>query len=277
MERIIETTIGCDLGDRLSEVCIIWPDGQVERPKAPKTTIAGMREFFTRAPAHVVIEAGTHSRWVSDLLRELGHRVTVANPRRVKLIAASDSKTDRKDAELLARLGRADVKLLAPIQHRGPETQADLAVAKSRDVLVRCRTTLVNFSRGTVKAFGERLPTCSAESFRKKARPAIPPQLKAALGPVFWALEALDAEIKAHDRAVLRLAKKYPEVNVLAQPSGVGLLTALVYLLTLEDKSRFKKSRAAGAFLGLRPRQRKSGHDDPQLHISKTGRPAPPR
>ncbi len=273
MEHMIEATIGCDLGDKLSEICILWPDGRVERPKPVRTTVRAMREFFTRAPAHVVIEAGTHSRWVTDLLRTLGHQVTVANPRRVKLIAASDSKTDRKDAELLARLGRADVKLLAPIQHRGPEAQADLAVAKSRDVLVRCRTTLVNFSRGTVKAFGERLPTCSAESFRKKAQADIPPQLKAALGPVFRALGALDAEIKAHDRALLRVAKKYPEVKVLAQPSGVGLLTALVYLLTLEDKSRFRKSRVAGAFLGLRPRQRKSGQDDPQLHISKTGDP----
>jgi transposase len=183
MERIIETTIGCDLGDKLSEISILRPDGELERPRPVKTKVAAMRKFFTRAPAHVVIEVGPHSRWVSDLLRKLGHRVTVANPRRVKLIAASGSKTDRKDAELLGRLGRADVELLAPIQHRGREAQADLAVAKSRDVLVRCRTRLVNFSRGLVKSFGERFPTCSARAFHNKARAHVPPQLKVALAP----------------------------------------------------------------------------------------------
>jgi transposase len=273
MKQIIETTVGCDLGDKVSEICILWPDGGLERPKPVRTTVPAMRAFFTRPPVHVVIEVGPHSRWVADLLKELGHRVTVANPRRVKLIAASDSKSDRKDAELLARLGRADVKLLAPIQHRGQDAQADLAVAKSRDMLVRCRTRLVNFARGTVKGFGERFPNCSARAFHNKGRAHIPQQLKAVLDPIFRALDALDAEIKAQDRAVLRLVKKYPEVEVMAQPSGVGVLTALVYLLTLEDKGRFKKSRTAGAFLGLRPKKHGSGQNDPQLRISKAGDP----
>jgi transposase len=273
MKDVIETTIGCDLGDKVSEICILWPDGGAERPKPVRTTVAAMREFFSRPPAHVVIEVGPHSRWVASMLKKLGHRVTVANPRRVKLIAASNSKNDRKDAELLARLGRADVKLLAPIQHRGEKAQADLAVTKSRDMLVRCRTRLVNFARGTVKSFGKRLPACSAKAFHNQGRAHLPPELKAALEPIFRALDALETEIKAQDRAVLGLAKKYPEVEVIAQPSGVGLLTALVYLLTLEDKERFKKSRTAGAFLGLRPKQHSSGQSDPQLRISKAGDP----
>jgi transposase len=100
-----------------------------------------MTEFFARQTAHVVIEVGAHSRWVSQLLTNAGHRVTVANPRRVQLISANHNKTDRHDAELLARLGRADLKLLAPVEHRSPEAQKDLAVAKSRDILVATRTT----------------------------------------------------------------------------------------------------------------------------------------
>ncbi|HET6413610.1 MAG TPA: transposase [Anaeromyxobacter sp.] len=141
-------TIGCDLGDRESELCIVLPSGEVERPRPVKTTRAAMRAFFARHPAHVVIEVGAHSRWVSHLLKELGHEVTVANPRRVQLISQNDSKDDRADAELLARLGRADKKLLAPVEHRGNQAQADLAVAKSRDALVRCWTMLVNHARG---------------------------------------------------------------------------------------------------------------------------------
>jgi transposase len=111
-------TIGCDLGDKLSAIFLIGPDGRTERARV-KTTRAAMEEFFRRPAAHVVIEVGNHSRWVSHLVQELGHRVTIANPRRVKAISESDTKTDRADAELLARLGRADQQLLAPVQHEG--------------------------------------------------------------------------------------------------------------------------------------------------------------
>ena len=88
--------------------------GKVKERISLATTRKAMTEFFARAKAHVVIEVGAHSRWVSQILKNAGHRVTVANPRRLQLISASDNKTDRHDAELLARLGRADVELSLP-------------------------------------------------------------------------------------------------------------------------------------------------------------------
>jgi transposase len=208
---------------------------------------------------------------VSELLEKLGHKVTVANPRKLQLISQSNVKRDVADAELLARLGRADEGLLAPIKHRSSEAQADLAVARARDTLVRTRTKLVNHARGLVKSFGERLPSCSAESFHRKAPEHIPPQLKPALEPVFSVLEQLDEQIRRHDEVLMAIATKYPDVEVISQPKGVGLLTALVFLLTLEDKARFKKSRDVGAFVGFNPRQDQSGDSDKQLGITKAG------
>src|SRR5262245_58795298 len=97
---ILTETIGCDLGDKRSEVCVLDADGEVKDRATIRTTRRDMTLFFTRERAHVVIEVGAHSRWVRTLLKALGHRVTVANPRRVKLISASNNKTDRHDAEL---------------------------------------------------------------------------------------------------------------------------------------------------------------------------------
>jgi transposase len=266
-------TIGCDLGDKVSVVHVLSSDGKAQRHRV-KTNPTAMRGFFTRSRAHVVIEVGAHSRWVSALLKELGHQVTVANPRRVKLISQSDSKSDSHDAELLARLGRADAALLAPVQHREQQVQADLAVAKSRDVLVRTQTKWINHVRGVLKSFGVRLPRCSAESFYKSTRALVPTELKPALEPLYELLHQLHEQIRALDRVIEKeLAQKYPDVQVLSQPSGVGVLTALVFLLTLENKERFKQSRMAGAFLGLRPRKGQSGNDDPQLRITKAGDP----
>ena len=104
MENNTSETIGCDLGDKVSQIRVLDATGQVVQRASVKTTRKGMAEFFRRPGAHVVIEVGAHSRWVKELLAGLGHRVTVANARQVKLISQSDNKMDAHDAELLARL-----------------------------------------------------------------------------------------------------------------------------------------------------------------------------
>lgn len=266
-------TIGCDLGDKQSSLFVLKVDGSTERPKSVKTTREAMRTFFSRPKAHVVIEVGTHSRWVSELLEELGHQVTVANPRRVKLISQNDSKTDEVDAELLARLGRADRSLLKPVQHRGTAHQVDLAVPKARDALVECRTRLINFCRGLVKSFGYRLSKCRSEAFHRQILSEVPAELLPALDPILKTLKGIDEAIDAEEKTIDQVAKKYPDVEVISQPSGVGTLTALVFLLTLEDKNRFKTSRKVGSFLGLCPKKDQSGDGDPQLRITKAGDP----
>ena len=271
MAESTTVTIGCDLGDKESTLCVVGTDGQLERPKPIRTTREAFRKFFSRDRAHVVIEVGAHSRWVSALLRELGHQVTVANARRVRLISQNESKTDKVDAELLARLGRVDVKLLKPIEHRGMEAHSDLAVAKARDALVRTRTRLISACRGMVKSCGERLPKCGAEGFHRRAKNHVPAELKCALTPLLKVLEQLQEAINEQDKTIERLARKYPDVEILSQPNGVGILSSLVFLLTLEDKRRFESSRAVGAFVGLRPRLNQSGDDDPQLRITKAG------
>src|SRR3990172_10537245 len=93
------------------------------------------RRFTTIEPCRMVMEVGTHSRWASKLLADIGHEVIVANPWKVRLIANSIKKTDRSDAETLARLGRVDPKLLSPVVHRGDKAQADLAIIHPRESL----------------------------------------------------------------------------------------------------------------------------------------------
>jgi transposase len=132
----------------------------------------------------IAIEAGTHSPWASRVLEECGHEVLVANARKLKLIYANKRKTDEIDAENLARLARVDPKLLYPLKHRSEDSQAHMAIIRSREALVSARTQLVNHVRGAVKSFGARLPKCSARSFHKRASEHIPEALRLALGPV---------------------------------------------------------------------------------------------
>ena len=267
-------TAGLDLGDKYSYLCLIdTRSGEMIEEGRLRTTPEALRRRFTsERPLRIAIETGTHSPWVSRLLEECGHEVLVANSRKLRLIYANKRKTDEVDAENLARLARVDPKLLYPLKHRGEESQAHIALIRSRQALVDCRTQLVNHVRGAVKSFGARLPKCPARSFHNRAPEHIPEALLPALGPIVEQIGSLTERIRQYDRQLETIAKeRYPETELLRQVEGVGPLTALTFVLTLEDPYRFEKSRSVGAYLGLVPARDQSGDRDPQKRISKEG------
>jgi transposase len=266
-------TIGLDLGDKYSEGCVVDASGEVVETFRVRTTQPALDRALARfGKARVVLEVGTHSPWMSRGASAQGHDVIVANPRRVRLIAENDSKSDGFDAELLARLGRVDPQLLHPIVHRGEQAQRDLVLLRARDGFVRARTQLVNQVRGFAKSLGTRLPRSSTEAFPRRVRCVASMDLFPGLETMLEMIERLTQEIRAMDREVERLCRElYPETKLLRQVKGVGPITALCFVLTLEDPSRFRKSRSVGAYLGLRPRQRDSGEQRPQLRITKAG------
>jgi transposase len=267
-------TAGLDIGDKYSYLCLI--DSQsgevIEEGRLRTTPEAFRRRFASESSLRIAIEAGTHSPWASRVLEECAHEVLVANARKLRLIYANKRKTDEIDAENLARLARLDPKLLYPLKHRGEDSQAHLALIRSRQALVGCRTQLVNHVRGAVKSFGARLPKCPARSFHKNAAEHIPEALWPALGPILEQIGSLTERIRDYERQLERISKeRYPETDLLRQVEGVGTLTALTFVLTLEDPYRFEKSRSVGAYLGLVPARDQSGDRDPQKRISKEG------
>lgn len=265
--------VGLDLGDRRSHLVLLDPAGElIEETRLPTTQAALQRRFSALPPSQVAMEVGAHSRWACHLLRELGHEVLVANARKLRAIYDNPRKSDHADAETLARLARMDPKLLSPIHHRSPQAQADLAVLRSRDALVRSRTLLINHVRGRVKSSGSRLPSCSADSFSMKVRASIPASLRPAMLPILDTIGSLTQQIRSYDRQIETLCEsQYPDTRSLRQVPSVGALTALAFVLTLEDPARFAKSREVGPAIGLVPRRDQSGDRDPQLPITKTG------
>jgi len=269
-----QMTAGLDLGDKHSYLCLIdQHSGEVvEEGRLRTTPEAFKRRFASERPMRIAIEAGTHSPWASRVLEQCGHEILVANSRKLRLIYANKRKTDEVDAENLARLARVDPKLLYPLKHRGEESQAHMALIRSRQALVSARTQLVNHARGTVKSFGARLPKCPARSFHKRAQEHIPEAPLPALEPVLEQIGSLTERIRDYEKRLMEISEEhYPETGLLRQVEGVGPLTALTFVLTLEDPYRFEKSRSVGAYLGLVPASDRSGDRDPQKRISKEG------
>ncbi|EFI34136.1 transposase IS116/IS110/IS902 family protein [Desulfonatronospira thiodismutans ASO3-1] len=271
--NVANFTIGVDLGDRQNVVCVLDASGEVVKIFKVSNTKKAMHKSFEKYSGSLVaIETGTHSGWVSRLLEELGCEVLVGNTRKLRAIWQDPVKTDYRDAEMLARIARVDPKLLEPIQHRSEQSQEDLVLIQSRDMLVKSRSSLINHVRGIVKSFGERIPSCSAPSFHKKAYEHVPERLKFALFPLIEQIESLTKRIREYEQKIAEVSQKsYPETDVLRQVPGVGPITALAFILTLEDSSRFHKSRDVGPFLGMVPKRDQSGDMDKQLRITKCG------
>jgi len=266
-------TVGVDLGDQWSRYCILGLQGETLSEGALQTRQAEVAEFFqSLTPARVVIEVGTHSPWMQEIIAGKGHEVLVANPRLMEGSKRRKRKNDRIDAHKLARLGRVDPESLHPIRHRSREVRQDLVLLRAREALVAARTELINATRGLVKSMGTRLPKCSSRSFAHKVGDAIPVEAREALLPLLQLADGLSRAIKEYGQKIEEMAnQKYGHTKLLRQVKGVGPITALAYVLTLENPERFAKSRDVGPYLGLVPKQEDSGESQPQLGISKTG------
>jgi transposase len=266
--------LGLDLGDRNCTWCLLPPRGEDRKEGQlgmDREEVASFLGSLPR-PTLIVMEVCSHSPWVSRLGRQLGHEVIVADSRRVHLISKHHRKNDVRDAYMLARMARADRKLLNPVQHRSEQQQADLSRLSVRQGLVQCRTKLINQVRGLVKPFGQRIPLCSASSFHRRAKDHLPPMLVETLQPLLEMIAELTAQIRRCNQGIQELCEsRYRCTQPMRQVAGVGYVTSLRFALVLQSHERIRRSRQVGPLLGLVPRLERSCSHDPQLRISKAG------
>ena len=269
----VKVTVGVDVGDKYSVYEMIDESGEIlDRGKFPTTKTGVNGKFRSMKPCRVVIETGTHSPWMSREIEQYGHEVIIANSRKVALINQNTKKNDKEDADILCQLGQFNVKLLHPVEHRSEKAQKDLTVVRSRDVLVRARSQMVVHVRGVVKSTGSRIPGISPEAFDERVLEHIPEGLKRALEPVLKTIGEINRQLREIDKKVEHMCKNdYPETERLRQIKGIGALTALTFMLTIENPWRFKKNRSVGQYLGLAPRLDDSGEQQSQLGINKAG------
>jgi len=158
------------------------------------------------------------------------------------------------------------------VRHRSAQAHIHLTVIRARAALVSARTALVNAVRGLTKSHGQRLRKCGTEQMDREMAQGLSQELRDILDPLLAEVESLNERIAEYDRRIEQIAKEvHPEVALLRQVKGVGPLIALTYILTLDDPCRFRRSRDAGCFVGLRPGRKNSGNSEPQMHISKEG------
>ena len=266
--------MGVDLGDQGSHYCILGLEGETLAEGQLRTTQEDFATFFQGLnAARVVVEVGTHSAWVQEVIRGCGHEVLVANPRLMDGSKRRKRKNDRIDANKLARLGRVDPESLYPIQHRSREVRQDLVMLRARDALVAARTEIINTTRGLVKSMGTRLPKCSSRSFAHKGEETVPVEVREALLPWVRLAATLSADIKEYDKKMEELGReKYGHTALLRAGERGGADHGAGLRMDLGESATIRQESGCGTVPGLSAEARRLGREPAAIRNQQSRR-----
>ncbi len=267
--------IGIDVHKRESQICVLNPGTGEVVERRVVTSRAGLSGLLAaRAPAQVLVEAGTESRWVAAHLEALGHHVTVADPGYAPMYPRRGprQKTDQRDARALAE---ASVHGTYRAVHRvSAAQQAVRQTLTARDVAVRTRTRQIAVLRALVRSTGARVPSGHADSFGGRVvGVALPPAEAAARALLLPLYVAADAAITDAETALRTQVADDPVVALLQTVPGVGPITSAAFRAALDTPTRFADARAASSYVGLVPCAHDSGDRHHRGHVSKAGPP----
>jgi transposase len=271
----MEHYVGLDISLKLTAICIVDRTGKIQRegvvPSDPEA-IAAFIEAHSLDVARVGLEAGATSTWLWTELNKLGLPVICIDARHAKAaLKMQINKSDRNDAVGIARIMQCG--WYKEVRVKDLDSHAVKALLVSRALLVKIKRDLENEIRGLLKNLGLVIGRAKMNVFAARAAELIQdrPELTAAVVPLLKTREVIERQIADLDRKVLRLARSNTQVRRFMTVPGVGPITALCYLATIDDPTRFKKSRSVGAYAGLTTRRYRSGEIDWTGRISKCG------
>ena len=282
MDNAHYITIGMDVSDRKTQVCVMAGDGKspkIVMETAIPTTREGLAKFLSTQDRStpVAFGTGTHCRWMDEVAGGLGFKVHVANPCRLRMMTESKTKNDVNDARMLARLALSDPGLLHPVKLRGAGHQRMINLHEMRNLLVKQRTGIVVQLRAIAKSMGFRIARRRAAGFHNLDGKAWPEGFRDIAWPMLKNLGQLAVTIKTYEKRIRELAGTpafKAQVDRLMEIRHVGLYVATGFVaVTGGDMDRFGKPGDVGPWLGITPKQDQSGDVDRQCHITKAGSP----
>jgi transposase len=262
-----------DLHARYTWIRIVTADGAVVLERKVSTTRDTLTAAFAGQPrARILIESGTESEWVAQVIERCGHEVIVASPTYALMYGHRDRqiKTDRRDVVALTEACRHGI--YRPAHRASAEQRQHRRVLRVREQLVRARTQLINLVRAQLRQEGHRVRSCASEALpRRYAELPLSEALRVALAPALTTIGTLTEQIAACEAQLKAVAAQDPVVQRLMTAPGVGVITALTYRAVLDDVHRFEDARSVAAYLGLVPREDSSGTRQRKGCITKAG------
>jgi transposase len=270
----MEHYVGLDVSLKLTAICIVDQTGRIEREGVVASNPEAIAAFIKSYAPHVArigLETGATSTWLWTELNKMGLPVICIDARHAKAaLRMQINKSDRNDAVGIARIMQCG--WYKEVRVKDLDSHAVKALLVSRALLVKIKRDLENQIRGLLKNLGLVIGRAKmhVSALRAAELTEDRPELAAAVEPLLKAREAIERQIADLDRKVLRLARNDVQVRRFMTAPGVGAITALCFLATIDDPTRFKRSRSVGAYVGLTTRYA-SGEVDWTGRISKCG------
>jgi transposase len=262
-----------DLHMRYSQLRIIDADGQVVREQRVVTDAARLVAVFSgHGPMRILLETGTESEWVAQVLETAGHTVIVADPNYAPMYGEirRKVKTDRRDVAALAEANRRG--WYRATQRVSATQRALRQQLRSRRLLVQMRSGTIALIRSLLRQSGYRLASSSSARVpRQLAQLVLPGELAATIAPLGRTVSTLTTEIVAIDARLQRQADADPIVPRLQSVPGVGPVVALTFRAFVDDVARFSSAGQVSAAIGLVPREDSSAERRHRGHITKAG------
>lgn len=271
-----EIYAGLDISDKTTHICAVDKDGKVAwrgvcatDPQALASALKAHCEGLVR----VVLETGPLSSFLYHGLIERGIAVVCICARHAKgVLSVQVNKSDIHDAHGLAQMARTG--WFKAVHMKDSQTHLDRARLKIREQMVQAHNAMINQMRGLLKLFGLRLGGSTTPGMRNKRLEALlcqKPELRSVFAPLVASLTALEEQIKALSATLKARAQSDAVCERLMSVPGVGPITALTFICSIEDPARFAHGYDVGAYAGLVPRRFQSGERDSQGHISRAG------
>lgn len=267
------TTIGIDIAKSVFQLHGVDKAGDVViRKKLRRSAV--LDTLGKLEPCLVGLEAcATAHYWAREIIA-LGHEVKLMPPAYVKPYVKR-GKNDMADAEAICEAVTRPTMRFVPI--KSADRQAVLVLHRTRDLLMRQRTMLLNAVRGHLAEFGIIAPQGARQAMdliaglRDGRYSDVPDIARRALLGIGVQLDALGSQIRDLERQLLAWHRQNAVSRRLETIPGVGVLTATALAASVPDPSVFRSGRQFAAFLGLTPRQNSSGGKDKLGRISKMG------
>jgi len=267
------TIVGCDFHPGWQQVAVFDAEtGEIRELKLENGN--GEAERFYRqlsAPALIGFEACGNTQWFEDLLDRLGHEVWMGDAAAIRASYVRKQKTDRRDAAHILKLL---MESRFPRLWRPSAGERDLRqLLIHRHKLVGIRARVKNGLQHLMLNRGVQMKRKLWSEAGQKALRALPLEGWAAQRrqDLLHLLSGLDPQIRQLDVAIERAAQENPRARLLMTQPGVGPITALAYVLTMGDVSRFQRGKQVASYLGLIPSERSSSQRRRLGSISKQG------
>jgi len=266
---------GIDVSLEQSSVCVVEASGKIVRESkiaSEPEALIGWFESLGFGLARIGLEAGPLSQWLFAAMKSAGLSVELLETRHVrKALETMPVKSDRNDARGIAQLMR--LGWFRPVHCKSVAAQEMRALLTARKLM---QSKLYDFEmslRGILRGFGLKVGATTPKRFAARIRELVAGHavLEGIAASMLAAHEVLLQQFSAFEKRIGSIARMDARVRLLMSAPGVGAIVALTYVSAIDDPSRFKSSKGAGAHFGLTPKKYQSGETEYDGRITKFG------